>query len=79
MGPISTCDDALPRGVGCNPLGIVVEGCYRESEEWTSQIDQKTLLSRDGHRDSPSAVWPFSGWGHPRAKYTGQMVSGYRT
>lgn len=67
-----TCDDVLPRGVGCNPLGVAAVGCYRESEEWTSQIDQKTPPSRAGHRDSPSAVGPFSGWEHPQARCTGQ-------
>lgn len=72
MRPIGTCDDALPQGVGCNPLEVAVVGCYRESEEWMSRIYQKTLLSRAGHRHSLSAAWPFSEWAHLRAKCTGQ-------
>lgn len=70
MRRIGTCDDALPREVGCTPPGLAVVGYCRGSEGWTSRIGQKTLLSRVDHRHSPSAVRPFSGWGHPPAKYT---------
>lgn len=74
MGRIGTCDDALPLGAGCNPLGpgVAAVGCYHESEAWMSQIDLKTLLSRAGRRHPPCAGQPFSEWGRPQAKCTGR-------
>lgn len=72
MRYVGTCDDALPQREGYNLHEVAVGGCYPGWGEWTSQIDQKTPLSRVGHRHSPSAELPFSGWGRPRAKCTGQ-------
>lgn len=72
MGRMCTCDAVLLREVGCTLPGIAVEGCCREWEGWTFRTNQKTRLSRAGHRRPPSAAWPSSGWGHPPAKCTGQ-------